>query len=378
MGFSNLRQFGPTLIHHTQLKVRQNTQSENFMMVDSPGMIDSPVSEYSTITSEHMDRGYDFQGVVKWFAERADIVLLFFDPSKPGTTGETLKVLLNSLAGMDHKLLIVLNKADQFRKIHDFARAYGSLCWNLSKVIPRKDLPRIYTMCLPNQSITNEQESLGEQSGNGTDAISKSLQDLHQTRDEVVAEVKKAPKRRIDNVITHLNDSVNLLLMHALIVEDTRSKYANNVRENKVQEILSFVTGIGLTGAGFYLDLPLQFTGGVMSATILGVGGMKWFNDSKLKDTEKQLLTSEELSASFQRTHSREVNDADEFTSSLWQRIKDPLKSSLSSNGLNNIEKVSDSDIAVLNNILDNEIPKLRRLASPTHFGTQNDMTIDK
>jgi len=51
--------------------------------------------------------------------------------------------------GLDHKLHIILNKADQFRKIHDFARAYGSLCWNLSKVIQRKDLPRIYTMCLP-------------------------------------------------------------------------------------------------------------------------------------------------------------------------------------------------------------------------------------
>merc|ERR1712071_402832 len=96
-----------------------------------------------------MDRGYDFQGVVRWFAERADVVLLFFDPDKPGTTGETLSILLHSLSGMDHKLLIVLNKADQFKKIHDFARAYGSLCWNLSKVIPRKDLPRIYTMCLP-------------------------------------------------------------------------------------------------------------------------------------------------------------------------------------------------------------------------------------
>lgn len=24
-------------------------------------------------------------------------------------------------------------QADQFGKIHDFARAYGSLCWNLSK-----------------------------------------------------------------------------------------------------------------------------------------------------------------------------------------------------------------------------------------------------
>ena len=53
-------------------------------------------------------------------------MLVFFDPDKPGTTGETMSVLLNSLSGMDHKLLIVLNKADQFEKIHDFARAYGS------------------------------------------------------------------------------------------------------------------------------------------------------------------------------------------------------------------------------------------------------------
>ena len=85
-----------------------------------------------------MDRGYDFEGVCRWYAERADVILLFFDPDKPGTTGETLSILTNSLVGLDHKLLIVLNKADQFRKIHDFARAYGSLCWNLSKVIQRK------------------------------------------------------------------------------------------------------------------------------------------------------------------------------------------------------------------------------------------------
>jgi hypothetical protein len=44
------------------------------------------------------------------------ILLVFFDPDKPGTTGETMSVLLNSLSGMDHKLLIVLNKADQFQK----------------------------------------------------------------------------------------------------------------------------------------------------------------------------------------------------------------------------------------------------------------------
>jgi GTP-binding protein EngB required for normal cell division len=121
MGFGNLRQFGPTLIHHTQLKVRKDIATSNFMLVDSPGMIDSPVS------SQEMDRGYDFKGVVKWFAERADVVLLFFDPDKPGTTGETLHVLLHSLGGMDHKLLIVLNKADQFKKVRS---SWKVICCN--------------------------------------------------------------------------------------------------------------------------------------------------------------------------------------------------------------------------------------------------------
>jgi len=141
-----------------------------------------------------MDRGYDFENVCRWYAERADVILLFFDPDKPGTTGETLQVLTNSLIGLDHKLHIILNKADQFRKIHDFARAYGSLCWNLSKVIQRKDLPRIYTMCLPpsfhpvssgDQSLDHDGQSLG-----------KGIIDLEATREEVVREVCNAPKRR--------------------------------------------------------------------------------------------------------------------------------------------------------------------------------------
>jgi len=132
MGFSQLRQFGPTLIHHTQLKVRSGTNTSSFMMIDSPGMIDSPMSRSGMAGGTHgsgniMDRGYDFQGVVRWYAERADVVMLFFDPDKPGTTGETLSVLLHSLGGMDHKLLIVLNKADQFKKVSKISSYIFSL-----------------------------------------------------------------------------------------------------------------------------------------------------------------------------------------------------------------------------------------------------------
>lgn len=163
LGFSGLKNFGPVLVNHTQLKVRAGIAVRDFMIVDSPGMIDSPVGRTTSTAmvgefGENMDRGYDFAGVCRWYAERADVILLFFDPDKPGTTGETLTILTSSLKGFDYKMHIILNKADQFRRIHDFARAYGSLCWNLSKVIPRKDLPRIHTMCLPGKNQNQQQQ----------------------------------------------------------------------------------------------------------------------------------------------------------------------------------------------------------------------------
>ena len=51
----------------------------DMIIVDSPGMIDSPVA-YSGPTDRSRDRGYDFEGCVKWFAEKADVILLFQDP----------------------------------------------------------------------------------------------------------------------------------------------------------------------------------------------------------------------------------------------------------------------------------------------------------
>jgi len=224
-------------------------------------------------------------------------------------------------------------------------------------------------MCLPvKKDDASQNESTPELA-----LDQRALADLHQTRDDVVAEVMKAPKRRIDNVITNLHDSVHLLLMHATVAEDVRSRFSKRQWENRIQEFASLSVGVGMAALGFHFSVPPQFTGGVVAATVVGVGGLHWFNSSRLKDVEEQLLSVEELSASFQRTHPREVSEADEFYASVWARVRDPLRLSLWRTGLKDFPSVSKSNMSELQNILDDEIPRLRRLASPSHHGSRKD-----
>jgi hypothetical protein len=353
--------------------------------VDSPGMIDAPANfsgMLNTTGSSYvntMDRGYDFTGVVRWLADRADVVLLFFDPDKPGTTGETLSVLLHALSGMDHKLLIILNKADQFAKIHDFARAYGSLCWNLSKVIPRKDLPRIYTMCLP-----VPENKLNGASG----SIPSALHDLYTARDEVVAQVRKAPERRLDNVVTQLGDAVSQLHMHAVIVQDLRNRWSSLYWHYKWTELGVAGTGLGLTtllslyGTTWSIGttataLPASVTGVVLATTVLGTAAVHWYQSVLLREWERRAVTPSELSATFVRTHSRAVAEGDEHVAAIWQRIRPKLEATLigpdhgtaSSSSLSRLATVTAADLQRLQDILQTDIPRLRTMIAPQHYG---------
>jgi hypothetical protein len=318
LGFSGLKSFGPVLVNHTQLKVRSNIAVKDFMIIDSPGMIDSPVSRNTADVvvgedNEVLDRGYDFAGVCRWYAERADVILLFFDPDKPGTTGETLSILTKSLKGFDHKLHIILNKADQFRKIHDFARAYGSLCWNLSKVIARKDLPRIHTMCLPTHALPSKSPSplpihddAGEivkspspiqsvvsttvaddlaviqtehLSSNDGDHVrggqtvkiltragstrasffEQGFLDLEEARTEVIREAFNAPKRRVDNEISRLFEDVVALEMHCKVVQEIVSRYNHKLWSARLWSLGTALLSVGATiGIQYLCDYLAQ------------------------------------------------------------------------------------------------------------------------
>eukprot|EP00514_Thraustochytrium_sp_LLF1b_P013646 CAMPEP_0184548036 /NCGR_PEP_ID=MMETSP0199_2-20130426/5954_1 /TAXON_ID=1112570 /ORGANISM="Thraustochytrium sp., Strain LLF1b" /LENGTH=548 /DNA_ID=CAMNT_0026942605 /DNA_START=41 /DNA_END=1687 /DNA_ORIENTATION=- len=383
MGFGGLRSFGPALIHHTQLKIRSDLAVDDIIIVDSPGMIDSPTDSISYVGAGkgRNDRGYDFEGVTRWFAERADVILLFFDPDKPGTTGETLSVLTNSLAGLDHKLHIVLNKVDQFKKIHDFARAYGSLCWNLSKVIPRKDLPRIYTMYTPvtmDKGNAGKSVELKEVSPEDFNSITadlswkSSLEDLETTRQDVIDEVRRAPDRRIDNMITHLYDSARLLRMHLVMSEAVRLDY-----DFQRRRILTTTLGVGIGGnsvslLALYLMPSVWSFAAVLSASSLaGAAGVYLYGNVQLEAKAKEMASDAFLEALFQRIFVREIAERDEFVLSLWHRVKMQLKSTIDTVGVPNLTRVAAGDLHQLEAIVDEEVPRLRRTAAP-QFHNQN------
>ncbi|CAI5745610.1 unnamed protein product [Peronospora destructor] len=250
-GFGDVeRLFGRDFVSQVELKVVAGSQlldEGGLMIVDSPGMIDPPGTSLDR-TDE--DRGYDFKRVVQWFADRADVILVMFDPDKPGTTFETLDVLTKSLQGMSSKVLLILNKVDDFQTVHDFARAYGALCWNLSKVIGRKDLPFIYTMYVPQDK--RKAASDAQKNGEMVFNVPKMLEhEFDGIRGEVIREVERAPDRATDNVLNLLRATALRLKMHLTLVEACKKEYLDLRTFWKRAQIAGIVAGVGFTA--FYL-----------------------------------------------------------------------------------------------------------------------------
>jgi hypothetical protein len=206
LDLGDLSRLGPAFVSKLRLKTVPYDLLRSVTLVDSPGMIDAkgPVNT----------RGYDFPGAVRLFAERADLILFFFDPDKPGTTAEAVSILTDTLAGMSHKLLLVLNKVDQFRSVPDLARTYGTLCWNLAKAIPTKDIPHIALSCLP----------LGAGiSPASTGALR--LAEFDAARDRLLDEIRRTPARRVDNLVSELLRRVRELQLHARVCRELGRSY---------------------------------------------------------------------------------------------------------------------------------------------------------
>jgi len=328
--YEGLRHFGDQLVSHVRLKLRPAELLQTVTLIDSPGMIDEAKAENG--------RGFDFPGVVRWFAERADLVMVFFDPDKPGTTGETVQVFRESLAGIDHKMLIILNKVDQFQSLHDFARAYGALCWNLGKVIPRKDLPMIYNTFVP---LADKPKSR------------LPMEDFEKARNDLIAELRRVPTRRMDNQITQLQAYAERLRMHALVIDKAADRFKSARARWRGLWLLFFG---GLSAAAFG-------TGMVMALPVIALVAVLVFMLIQfivLPRTKRRLIAR--FDQIFEKLHDRELllRDRAEDLRMMWEEVSPRAREIAEKTGLQSFKKMRWHDREHLEELTNELIPQLR------------------
>ncbi len=335
-----LSHFGPTFLSHLRRRTRPIPLLRTVNLVDTPGMIDSARGDDS-------GRGYDFTAAVRWFAERAELVLMFFDPDKPGTTGETLEVFNTALGDLSHKLRVVMNKVDMFRSMEDFARAYGALCWNLAKVMARKDLPLIYTTYTPIDDAAR-----------GT----LPLDDFDKARRQLVDEISETPQRRADTMITRLSEHAARLDLHARIVDaavfDVRRIRRSAYGWVALAGLVAFA-GAALTLLADPID-PTRAAGAFAGAAVLcGLGALL----AQRAVHKGSARVMGDLNGLFERLYGRDllVREHAEDLRQLWAEIRGRTARTLKQLGPLSFPRLRRRERKRLRDVIDQDVPALRR-----------------
>jgi hypothetical protein len=340
-------------VQHLQGRVLDCQLLKHVHLIDSPGMIDSPAAGGATGGGEGQ-RPYDFAEAVRCFASKADLVLLFFDPEKPGTTGETIRVLTESLSGIDHKLRIVMNKMDLFDGMRDFARTYGALCWNLSRSLRTKDLPHIYTTVLPDLVRPG---------------CTLPLEGFAAALLELEAAIAELPQRRADSILSRSIDEAKLCLLQARVAEKLRREVlAARVKTGIACLLAALLAGV-VAWFGL-LDLWQDWGAGVDGwwrsgwtlLPFLAALPLLWYGP-RLIGRAQETRSTAGIDQLFRDEYAAELGGR-EHAADLdhdWQRARPGLVRRLGLVGIAGIGRIRHSRILSLRRCAEHDLPALRR-----------------
>ena len=250
--FESLKKHGQRFSSHFKLKKVNSPFLKNIAIIDTPGMLDS-------ITER--DRGYNYQEVIGDFAHIADLVLVLFDPHKAGTVREAYTSLRDTLPSrtFEDRVLFVLNRVDECESLTDLLRVYGTLCWNLSQMTGRKDIPMIH-LTYSHRAIKKPQHQHEKDSY---------LFHLENQREELKNAILQAPRHRLDNLATFVEIHGERLchLLEALI------NYRMKFRQVSTKYILTGIAASLLAGGASILIMMSSSAFGGLDPKILYGGG---------------------------------------------------------------------------------------------------------
>ncbi|XP_076271389.1 EH domain-containing protein 1-like isoform X1 [Rhynchophorus ferrugineus] len=132
--FRPLSAFGNAFLNRFQCSIMKSPVLKGMTIIDTPGILAGE--------KQRIDRGYDFTGVLEWFAERVDRIILLFDAHKLDISDE-FRRSIEAIRGHDDKIRIILNKADMVDH-QQLMRVYGALMWSLGKVLQTPEVVRVF------------------------------------------------------------------------------------------------------------------------------------------------------------------------------------------------------------------------------------------
>lgn len=241
--FEVLKKHGQRFSAHFRLKKVNSPFLKNLALIDTPGMLDS-------ITER--DRGYNYQEVIGDLAHLAELVLVLFDPHKAGTVREAHTSLRETIAmrTYEDRVLYILNRIDECSSLSDLLQVYGTLCWNLSQITGRKDIPPIHLTYSPRASRRQAPSVNGNQGF---------LYLLENQRMQLKNAVLQAPRHRLDNMATFLETHAERLthFLEALL------SYRQRLRKFRFKfSLTGFVLSLVAGGAAVYGGSSIGILGG--------------------------------------------------------------------------------------------------------------------
>mmetsp|Transcript_111600 Transcript_111600/g.360232 ORF Transcript_111600/g.360232 Transcript_111600/m.360232 type:complete len:547 (+) Transcript_111600:26-1666(+) len=202
--FGELSKFGNGFLQRFEVARLSSPVLKSIIMVDSPGVLAGE--------KQRINRGYEFEDVAKWFADRSDLVLLLFDVSKMTISDELRRVIL-AVKGNDNKVRIILNKSDTVPS-GQLMRIYGAMMWTLKEVLDTPEVARVYIGSFWDEPMSNDE-----------------LRRLFESEEnDIYTDLAKLPQsvalRKLNDVIRR----ARLCKVHAYILEHLRRRLETPLR----------------------------------------------------------------------------------------------------------------------------------------------------
>jgi len=211
--FAPLARFGGGFLNRLQLSTCPSPVLAGISLIDTPGILSGE--------KQRLERGYDFAGVVEWFAERVDRILLMFDAHKLDISDEFRSSIL-AMKGHEDKIRIVLNKADMVDQ-QELMRVYGALMWSLGKVFNTPEVARVYIGSFWDQPLRHD---------TGKELFAAEEQDLF---NDLHSLTRNSTLRKLNDLIKR----AKLVKVHALIIGEIKSRMPMLIgREQKKRELI--------------------------------------------------------------------------------------------------------------------------------------------